>query len=128
MTDASSKTILIVEDEAPLLNVLSDRLAEEGFTVLGAQDGAEGFAVAEKHKPDLILLDIVMPRTNGLRMLKQLRQSEWGQEVPAIVLTNVRDSHQMAEATELGINGYLVKANWRLDDVVAKVKEKLGVA
>ncbi len=127
MSDTDKKTILIVEDEEPLLNVLSDRLADEGFEVLGAHDGAEGFALASKHRPQLILLDIIMPRVNGLGMLKVLRQEDWGQDLPVVVLTNVRDSHQMAEATELGVSGYLVKANWKLDDVVVKVKEKLGL-
>ena len=85
------KTILIVEDEAPLLRILKDTLGDEGFRVFAAADGKEGLELAETHVPDFILLDIVMPRTNGMVMLRKLRESDWGKGIPVLILTNLNN-------------------------------------
>lgn len=99
MSDKAKK-ILIVEDELILLEVLVDNLKDEGFNVLEARDGEEGLEVALKEKPDLILLDIMMPKMNGMTMLKKLRDDRWGSKVPVMVLTNVGDSKNVMDALE----------------------------
>lgn len=121
----AAQTVLIVEDEEPIMNALVDKFGFEDFNVLKANDGEEGLKVALKEKPDIILLDIIMPKTDGLEMLRKLREDEWGSEVPVFMLTNLSDMHKISEAMQYGMSGYLVKSDWKLDDVVQKVRDKL---
>ena len=121
----TKKTILIVEDDAPLRNALRDKLICEGFTTLEAKNGAEGLEVALAEHPDLILLDIVMPVMDGITMLKKLRKDEWGKNARIIMLTNLSDTEKMTEAIEQGSYDYLVKSDWKIEDIIAKVKEKI---
>jgi len=125
MTDQPSGSILVVEDEAPLRHALADKLTRAGFTVHEATDGEKGLAAALAERPKLILLDIVMPNVDGLTMLKQLRQDGWGKGVKVILLTNVGDMEKVSQAVDLGSYDYLVKTDWKIEDVVAKVKERL---
>ncbi len=119
-------TILIVEDESALLMVLTDKFRREGFLVHNADDGQKGLQCALQNKPDIIVLDIVMPSMDGLTMLKKLRENKWGNTVPVLILSNLSDPEQINEATGRGRVEYLVKSNWGLDDVVRKVKDTLG--
>lgn len=119
--------ILIVEDETPLRTALVDTLLNEGFEVLEAKDGQEGLKAALNDKPDLILLDLLMPKMSGLEMMEKLRADAKGQKVPIIVLTNrVPDDKIMADVTKYEPAYYLVKATLNLDDVVEKVRSTLG--
>ena len=120
-----SKAILIVEDEKPLLNALNAKLSNEGFSTLLAENGKIGLDMAFKDQPDLILLDIIMPVLDGMDMLKRLRKDEWGKKVPVLLLTNVYEIDKMSEAMKLGISGYLVKADWKLEEVVTKIGQIL---
>ncbi|MDP1689500.1 MAG: response regulator [bacterium] len=118
--------ILIVEDETPLRTALVDTLLNEGYEVLEAKDGQEGLATALNDKPDIILLDLLMPKMSGLEVMEKLRADGWGKKVPIIVLTNrVPDDKIMADVTKYEPAFYLVKATLNLDDVVAKVKATL---
>lgn len=119
------KIILIVEDEASLLNVLGDKLKSRDFLVLEAKNGKEGLETALREHPDLILLDIVMPVMDGMTMFKKLREDAWGKSVKVIMLTNSSDAENVAGAIEQGSYDYFIKSDWKLEDVVAKVKEKL---
>jgi len=119
--------ILIVEDEAPLRQAMVDKFNREGFWVFSAKDGEEGLNLAVQEHPNIILLDIIMPRVDGLSMLQTLRNDEWGKNIPVIILTNLNDAQNVARAMEKGVYDFLVKSNWRLDDLVAKVKEKLNL-
>lgn len=121
------KKILIVEDEEAELRALKDKFQGEGFECLEAKDGREGLRVAVTSHPDLILLDLILPEMDGITMLKKLREDEWGKDVPVIILTNLSDDKTITEAIRSGIYSYLVKTDWRLEDVVKKVKAKLGV-
>jgi DNA-binding response OmpR family regulator len=118
--------VLIVEDESALLLILVEKFRREGFLVLPARDGIEGLACALKDKPDIVVLDIIMPSMDGLTMLKKLRESKWGNGVPVLILSNLSDPEQINEATGRGKVEYLVKSNWGLDDVVQKVKDTLA--
>src|SRR5689334_6315852 len=92
--------ILIVDDEKPLLEALTDKFTREKFSTFGASDGEEGLEVAKRIQPDIILLDIVMPKMDGMTMLKLLREEPWGKDVPVILLTNLSDFTNVAEAME----------------------------
>jgi DNA-binding response OmpR family regulator len=129
MTEEQIKTILVVEDDPPILKTLVDKLTEEGFRIIEAHDGEEGLMVADRDRPDLILLDIVMPKMDGMTMLKKLRQeNEWGKSVPVILLTNLSPDKEKINKgiTEDEPAYYLIKTNWSLNDVVKKVRERLN--
>ena len=120
------RRLLVVEDELPLLALLCDTFAAEGFEVLVAKNGHEGLAVAFSERPDLIILDILMPEMSGLDVLRRLRSDryKWGRYVPVIILSNLSNHETIAEGLKHA-NDYLVKADWTLSDLVSKVKEKL---
>lgn len=120
------KKILIVEDEEAMRRALSDMLQVEGYAVSEAEDGVQALDLASREHPDLILLDIVMPRMDGLAMLKTLRTEEWGKSIPVIVLTNLDDTEDIAKAVESDIFEYFVKTDIKITEVIAKIKEKLG--
>ncbi len=119
------KKIAIIEDEASISGALRKVLENAGFKVCQAYDGVEGLILIQSEKPDLILLDIVMPKMDGLTMLKELQAQEWGKDIPVIMLTNLADNKRVAEAMGRGIYSYLEKTAWRLEDVVAEVQKKL---
>ncbi len=120
------KKILVVEDDASLLHALKDKLVHEGFSVFEAKNGAEGLAAALREHPDLLLLDIVMPQMDGMTMLKNLRQDAWGKTVKVIFLTNLSDNENISEAMKLSSYDFLVKVDWKIEDVVRKIREKLN--
>jgi DNA-binding response OmpR family regulator len=119
----NKKKILVVEDEATLQKALNDVLAQEGYEVLSALDGATGLELAKKEKLDLILLDIILPKMDGFDVLKGLREANL--KIPVIVLTNLSDVNDIQKALDLGATTYLVKADFHLEDVLKKVKEVL---
>lgn len=122
------KTILIIEDELPMLKALSDKFALEGFEILEAKDGAEGLEAAISKKPDLIVLDIFMPVMDGKAMFEKLRQDAWGKTVPVIILTNLNpDDKTLDQLMKNGPSYYFIKSKWKLEELVAKVKSELGV-
>lgn len=122
----NKKKILVVEDYTPVLAALTAKINESGYEALQAKDGAEGLKIAFQEKPDLILLDLIMPVMDGLTMLGKLRENRWGKKVPVIVLTNLSDSENVAEAMAKGAYDYLVKVDWTIADVAKKIREKLG--
>lgn len=121
----TNKKILIVDDEPSLLTALRDKLTREGFTAIEAKNGEEGLEVALRDHPDLILFDIIMPVMDGMTMLKKLREDAWGKNAQVIILTNLSENEKVSQAVELGSYEYLVKSDWKIEDVVAKVREKL---
>ena len=110
MPDKKTK-ILIVEDEEILLTALSEELKQEGFEVAGAKDGVEGVEKVASEKPDLVLLDLVMPRLDGIGALKQMKENPATKDVPVVILTNLSDYDKVSDALSLGAMDYLVKAN-----------------
>jgi DNA-binding response OmpR family regulator len=120
--DEKKTKILIVEDEEILLTALSEELKQEGFEAVGAKDGQEGVEKAASEKPDLILLDLVMPRLDGIGALKQMKENEQTRDIPVVILTNLSDYDKVSDALSLGAMDYLVKANYRLEELVSKIK------
>jgi len=121
--------IEVVEDEISQQKALSEKFTREGFRVVSAKDGEEGIRIAFKEHPDIILLDIVMPKIDGLSFLKKLREENtWGKTVPVILLTNLSADNDMIirVIAECEPAYYLVKADFTLDEVVEKVRERLA--
>ena len=118
--------ILIVEDEPEVLRVLSDMLKQEKFEIIEAKNGAEGLESAVSAKPDLILLDILMPVMDGLTMLKELKTDNATKNIPVIILTNYSDTKRIADALESGAYGYLIKVDLKNNDLVKNVKLALS--
>ena len=122
-----AKKVLVVEDETPLRDALESKFELDGFSVTVAQDGEEGLKLALKNHPDMILLDIIMPKMDGLTMLKQLRENAWGKTVKVIIITNLASWDETHKAVNYNIHEYLVKSDWKIEDVVKMVKKKLDV-
>lgn len=123
----NGKKILIVEDEPDLLTILADKFNNENFRVITARDGQEGLDAIAKEKPDAILLDIIMPRMDGITMLKKMRQDSANKDMPVIILTNLADSDAVVTSLEHGAFDYLIKTDWQLAEVVKKVKHRLNM-
>lgn len=119
------QTILIVEDEATLQKTLQEVLSQEGFLILSALDGELGLELAKKHKPDLILLDLILPKKDGFEVLKELKADPTTKGIPIVILTNLEGSTDVQKALELGATTYLVKANYELEDVIGKVRQNI---
>jgi len=124
---SEERKILVVEDEQPMVQILTDRLELEGFSVVSAKNGEEGLEVFKQESPDLIVLDIVMPKMNGSEFLQNLMKSDAGRKVPVMCLTNL-------EAVPESVSGlmqkhdnitYVVKVNTRLDSIISQIKSLL---
>ena len=121
--------VLVVEDDLSVLRALVEKLTREGFSVFQAKDGKEGLATALRERPDIILLDILMPVMDGPTMMTKLRQdSRWGKKVPIILLTNLSNAEMniVKAVIEAEPAYYLVKSNWSMASVVKKMKEVLA--
>lgn len=118
--------ILFIEDEPALQKTLGEFLRAEGHEVASALDGIQGLALARRDHPDLILLDLILPRMPGMEVFRELSSDPELAAIPVIVLTNVESSEAVVEAVELGAKAYLIKTNYSLDEVLAKVNAVLG--
>lgn len=118
------KRLLVVEDESMIAKPLVDACRADGFDVLVAKDGKEGLAIALEEHPDLIVLDILMPKMSGLEMRRLLREDAWGRDVPIMFLTNVDQDHRPEGADDEHVTDYVVKSDWRLHDVVKLIRER----
>ena len=122
-----SKKILIVEDDLVLQNSLDEFLKAEGFETIVAIDGEIGVQKALTEKPDLILLDIVLPKKSGYEVLQEVKENEKTARVPIILLTNLGSLSDVEKALGLGATTYLVKADYSLDEITKKIKEILNL-
>lgn len=122
---AEARKILIVDDEKILMDLLSTKIKREGFVVIEAHDGEEGLQIALAEHPDLILMDIIMPKMDGITVMKKLRLDPWGKDVPVIILTNLNTAESVQDSVASGAYDYLVKIDYTLDDLVAIVKKRL---
>ncbi len=123
---AETKLILIVEDDEVMLKSLAAELTDGGFKVEKAEDGEVGLRLALKEHPDLILLDIRLPKIDGVTVMEHLRKDSWGATAKVIVLSAVDPDHAMLEAVNRYTPAYyLVKSRVKLGEVTAKVKEVL---
>ncbi len=119
------QSILIIEDDELTRQALSDGVAQAGYLALTANDGEEGLKVALEKQPDLILLDIMMPKKSGHEVLAELRKDKWGEKVPVIVLTNASDNLDVFLANNEGATGYAIKSDVSLDKIFKLIEKHL---
>ena len=115
--------ILLAEDDRFLRKAAEARLRQHGFTVFTAVDGEEALRVARAEKPDLLLLDLIMPKVQGFEVLKALKQDPATAAIPVIVLSNLGQERDVQQAMELGALAYFIKAHLSLQELVVKVNE-----
>lgn len=121
------KKVLLIDDESIVVKMYQRIFVEENdFDYKFAINGEEGLALMRREKPDLVLLDILMPKVDGIQVLKKMREDEDLKYIPVLMLTNVDDQSRMADAVSLGARGYLVKSDYKPDEVMQKVNEILN--
>jgi DNA-binding response OmpR family regulator len=120
------KTILFIEDEAALQKAFSDVFEGEGYSILSALNGEDGFMLAKSKKPDIILLDLILPKLHGFAVLEKLKKEKETQDIPVIILTNLESLEEVDRALELGAVSYFVKSHYGLEEIVEKVKKALS--
>lgn len=125
MAENKTYKILVVEDDFFLIKVFQTKLTNEGFQVEIAADGVLAMEILNRFSPDLILLDLVMPRKDGFEVLEDLSQDKKLSKIPVIVLTNLGQDSDVERVKKYGVVDYLVKSDISIDDVVSKVKSVL---
>jgi DNA-binding response OmpR family regulator len=120
------KKILFIEDEKSLQEILGQVLKQHGFEVKEALNGQDGIDFVEKFEPDLILLDLILPKVNGFDVLKKIKSNEKTKKIPVIILTNLESGENVQRVLELGAFDYLVKSNYSLNEIVNRVENALN--
>ena len=121
-----SKRVLLVEDDRFLRRACEKSLRQQGFTVFTAADGEEAFKAIRADPPDIVLLDLLMPKVSGLDVLRNLKSDDKTRAIPVIILTNSSKETDVREIESLGVSGYLVKANLSLEELASQVRQALG--
>ena len=117
--------IVFVEDEPALQKSLGSFLRQEGYDVSSALDGETGLKLAKTQKPDLILLDVILPKMDGFEVLKELKADKNTKDIPVIVLTNLERMKDVEQALVTGATSYLIKTDYNLRELVQKVKQAI---
>ena len=125
MAQEQKSKVLLIEDDIFMGDLLLRALDRAGFEVVLAKTGGEGIKKFQEIKPQVILLDLLLPDENGLETLRKIRRSEGGPTVKVIVLSNLSRESNLEEARRLGALDYLVKVNFSLDEIIAKVRSVL---
>ncbi|MBI2024403.1 response regulator [Candidatus Giovannonibacteria bacterium] len=118
--------ILIIEDDKFLRDLMTQKLANDGFTVEAAVDGEEGLKAAMEGAPDLIVLDLILPRVDGFGVLEKIKGVEKLSHVPVFVLSNLGQKEDVTRALSLGAEDFLIKSNFTLGEIVEKIKAILN--
>ena len=127
MKNAEGKTkILLIEDDPFLSSMYSTKFEMENFAVFAAEDGEKGLKMAFEEKPDIILLDILMPKMNGFEVLEKLKANQSTEAIPVILLTNLNQKDEIEKGMSLGANDYLIKAHFMPSEVVDKIKKVIN--
>ncbi len=124
METPQKKKILIIEDDRALQNALVEILAKEEYETVSAFDGEEGLGKAEMERPDLILLDIILPKKDGYEVLGDLKRGSC-RNIPVLILTNLEEVDNVQQALDLGATTFMVKSEFSLRDIVEKIRENL---
>ncbi len=120
-----AQTIAIVEDDQSIRDMYRLKFEADGYKVVVASNGKEGLVLAERSKPDVILLDLMMPEMTGDEMLKAMRKTDWGKNIKVIILTNVSKDEAYPIVNPLGVSGFVIKAHFTPQEVVESVKKVL---
>ena len=115
--------ILIVEDEEALVKVLEEKFKNEDFDVKLARDGESAISIAKEYMPDVMVLDLILPKKDGFEVLEELKSMQQFKQVPIVVLSNLGEDSDIKRSLELGASDYFVKAQHPINEVIEKVKE-----
>ncbi len=126
MADISSKKVLVVEDDVFLAQLLTNRIAKVGAQVLRAADGEEGVKIIKQSRPDLVLLDLILPKKSGFELLEDMRSDPSTQGTPVIIVSNLGQESDVVRGKELGAVEYFIKAKTSIDGLVERVKAILS--
>jgi len=126
MQISKKKKILFIEDESALQMTFGNMLTKQGHEMIKAMDGKTGLELAKEKHPDLILLDLILPKMDGFGVLKGLKENEETKEIPVIILTNLENTGDVQRALELGAMTYLTKANYTLVEILKKIEKILA--
>lgn len=125
---ADTRNILVVEDDKFLRELLIEKLVSSGLRVVGAVDGKEAFKILETLEPSIIVLDIILPDINGFEILAKIRGDKKTQKIPVLILSNLDQKEDLDRANALGVSGFMIKANFSLGEIVAKINSIIGNA
>jgi len=120
------KKILLVEDDAFLSSLLKNRLTKEGVEVIHATDGQQAIDILKKTKPDLVLLDLILPKKSGFDVMEEVRQDPQIENTPVIIISNLGQPEDIQKGQSLGAVEYFIKAKTSIDDLVGNVMGFLG--
>lgn len=123
-----AKKILLVEDEEIMIGLLERKLTQEGYEVSVAKDGEEGLKVMKKIKPELVLLDIIMPKMGGFEVMEEMAKNKEVKNIPVIVISNSGQPVEIDRAQKLGAKDWLIKTEFDPQEVIEKVKKHIGPA
>jgi DNA-binding response OmpR family regulator len=118
-----AKKVLVVDDEASVREIYRHEFLNNGYTVVVAEDGEEGLLKAGEESPDIVLLDIMLPKMSGIEVLRALKENELTKKTPVLLLTNLGEETIIKEGFELGADGYLLKVSYTPSQVVEEVKK-----
>lgn len=116
------KNVLIIEDDEFLRGLINKKLTAEGFAMISAIDGEEGIKKAKEEKPDLILLDLVLPNVDGFEVLAKIKDDPVSSSIPVIILSNLSQKEDIDKGVKLGAVDYIIKAQFTPEEIVDKVK------
>ncbi len=119
------KTILIIEDDKFLKELIARKLAGEGYDVLEAVDGEEGIKKIKQEKPDLVLLDLILPGVDGFEILSKMKEDPMAARIPVIILSNLGQKEDVERGFKLGAVDYLIKAHFTPGEIIDKIKAVL---
>ena len=120
-----AKKILIVEDDKFLRDLISQKLAKEGYEVDEAVDGEEGVKMIKEVKPDLVLLDLILPGINGFEVLVKMKEDSSTSSIPVIILSNLGQKEDVEKGLKLGAVDYLIKAHFTPGEIIDKIRAVL---
>jgi len=121
-----AKKILLIEDEEIMIGLLQKKLQKEGFDVSVGRNGEEGLEIMGKQKPDIVLLDIIMPKLGGFGVLEAMSQSDSLRDIPVIIISNSGQPVELDRAKRLGVRDWLIKTNFDPQEVADKVIKQIG--
>ncbi|PJE73027.1 MAG: response regulator [Candidatus Tagabacteria bacterium CG10_big_fil_rev_8_21_14_0_10_40_13] len=127
MAEAKRK-ILFVEDEERLRNLMEEHLKEAGYEVFTAADGEIGLKILDEKKPDLVILDLILPKKDGFEFLEEMNSQPETKGIPVVIFTNLEEKFDIERAAAYGVRAYLVKANYKPHEVVEKVNKILNAS
>jgi CheY-like chemotaxis protein len=120
------KKVLIVEDEEIILDLLQKKITKEGYKTAVARDGEEGLKVMKEFQPDLILLDIIMPKMDGFGVMTEMQKDPFLKKIPIIIISNSGQEVEIERAQKLGAKDFLIKTEFDPQEVIDKIEKQIG--